>query len=322
MILYNQADNSVALCQGFTKIVACNRRLYETMTSSQTDEYQHVSEASGKAEAQGLFVFSAAESGYKQATETFIADESAKVWRQFTIVNYVAVGNSTVNITGPFQADRSAAARFLGQSTGVGAFQKTVNEHTEAFKTRDLEFAMAQYTENSAMTIYNQNDHSSLQCRGLVQIEACHKRLFESISTEQTNNYLMVEETLGEGRPAVALLVFLIPGSGYKSGSGTYIADDSNMIHRQRTVVNYVGTVNITAPAPWAPPVPVPTPASSKTPLYIGLVVAVVAVLAIGIAFFLLQQKRQASAIHEANLEALRSQGGNLELSGSHDEMG
>lgn len=298
VVFFIQSDSSEVHCHGVKGIAECHKTLFATMTTPETIEYVHGEEKSGEHPADGLVVFSIAKSGYKEATTSFIGDVDGKIWRQYTVMDYD--GNGIQN--------SSAGGNSLPSLNGP--FKKTVSEHSDGFKARNLTAATAHYTEDSVVTIYNQADYSVIHCMGLLEIWSCHKRLFDSMSTAQTNNFLHVEEEKSAEHAATAFLVFIIPGSGYKRATSTFIADEtSRRIYRQNTVVNYVGDVNITASLI---PSPSPGPTSGVTGLNKALVIKIVVFLfvfvIIGVGCCLLAQKRRADKVQQANLALLTQQ--------------
>jgi len=84
--VYNQADGTKTVFKGLDGVKDCFTGLFKSLfdTSDLAAPIIHVEEDTGMV----FLVWSAAASGYMHATDTFIFDEDAKIFRQNVVVHY------------------------------------------------------------------------------------------------------------------------------------------------------------------------------------------------------------------------------------------
>merc|ERR1712232_534879 len=116
-----------------------------------------VNEATDTEPGSVFLIWYAPASGYTEATDTFIFDENAKILEQNVVVYYQDPRSTDPNI--------GSAAEVV--PTGSGAVHDAWSNHFAAFGEHNVSRILLDYTEASAVTVYNHVDKSKTVYRGM-----------------------------------------------------------------------------------------------------------------------------------------------------------
>jgi len=230
--VYNQLTGSNTVFSGLAGVRECFVGLFASLydTSNLAAPVITVKEASAHEPGSVFLVWNAAASGYTEATDTFIFDSSAKILFQNVVVSYVDPrGDGSVT-----RVDNTEAP------TGSGPVHDGWSNHFAAFGGQDVDMIMADYVEESEITVYNDADGSSTTYSGLDGVRECFVGLFASLfdTSDLSAPIVHVDEATTD-KAGQVFLIWAAPASGYRTATDTFLFNQAGKITRQNVVVHY-----------------------------------------------------------------------------------
>jgi len=229
--VYNQVDGSQTVFTGLDGVKKCFAGLFKSLfdMSDIKAPIQVVKEASDSEPGSVFLIWSAAKSGYLEATDTFVFDADGKITTQNVVVTYQ-------NPTG----EKSGLEPTVVVPTGDGPVHDAWDNHFSAFGAHDVDKILKDYTDKSTITVYNQVDGSQSVFEGLDGVKDCFIGLFDSLfdMSDVKAPIQVVKEARGSESGSV-FLIWSAAASGYKTATDTFIFDGSGKILRQNVVVHY-----------------------------------------------------------------------------------
>merc|ERR1719446_692730 len=171
--VYNQLTGDNTVYSGLDGARDCFEGLFASLydTSDLAAPVITVKEATSHEPGSVFLIWRAPASGYSEATDTFIFDDSAKIYRQNVVVSYLDPrGDGTI-----VRQDDTEAP------TGSGAVHDGWANHFAAFAGHDVDRILLDYVEESEITVYNHADGSETVFTGLAGVQTCFEGLFESL---------------------------------------------------------------------------------------------------------------------------------------------
>eukprot|EP00746_Dinoflagellata_sp_MGD_P036075 gnl/MRDRNA2_/MRDRNA2_186503_c0_seq1.p1 gnl/MRDRNA2_/MRDRNA2_186503_c0~~gnl/MRDRNA2_/MRDRNA2_186503_c0_seq1.p1 ORF type:complete len:374 (+),score=70.08 gnl/MRDRNA2_/MRDRNA2_186503_c0_seq1:58-1122(+) len=231
--VYNFEDGSISVFKGLDEIKNCFTGLFENMfqTTDLRAPLQVVKEASDSVPGSVFVVWSAAVSGYLEATDTFIFDSNGKILEQNVAVTY----RKKRMFGSPDEVEPAVVA-----PEGSGPVHDAWQNHFSAFGAQDVDKILKDYTESSVITVYNQADGSQNVYEGLDGVKKCFTGLFENLyDTSDLKAPIQIVQEGGDGGQAEVFLIWSAKASGYTTATDTFIFDNAGKILQQHVVVRY-----------------------------------------------------------------------------------
>jgi hypothetical protein len=230
--VYNQLTGSNTVFSGLDGVRECFVGLFASLydLGDLAAPVVTVKEASAHEPGSVFLVWNAAASGYSEATDTFIFDSSAKILWQNVVVSYVDPrGDGSIT-----RVDNTEAP------SGSGPVHDGWSNHFAAFGGQDVDMIMADYVEESEITVYNDADGSSTTYSGLDGVRECFVGLFASLfdTSDLSAPIVHVDEATTDEAGQV-FLVWAAPASGYRTATDTFLFNQAGKITRQHVVVHY-----------------------------------------------------------------------------------
>ena len=230
--VYNQLTGSNTVYSGLDGVRSCFVELFASLydISDLDAPVITVKEASMHEPGSVFLIWSAAASGYSYATDTFIFDSASKILWQNVVVSYLDPrGDGSIT-----RVDNTETP------TGSGPVHDGWANHFAAFGAQDVDMIMADYVDESEITVYNSADGSSTVFTGLNGVRECFVQLFSNLW--DLSDLIAPIVHVDEATPDKAGQVFLIwaaPASGYQTATDTFLFNMEGKITRQNVVVHY-----------------------------------------------------------------------------------
>lgn len=156
-------------------------------------------------------------------------DRMGKIVRQNVVITYSPPGGAL-----------PAAEKALEvPSGGGGPVDLAWANHFAAFGAQSVEQILADYVEESVITVYNQVDQTKTVYEGLSGVNECFADLFQNLSdcSDLAAPVQHCEES--SSGCAQVFLIWSCGASGYKTATDTFIFNGSGKILRQNVVAHY-----------------------------------------------------------------------------------
>jgi len=173
-----------------------------------------------------FIVWSAPASGYVEASATFIYDDNAKILK-----HNIAITDST--------SDADSYPVSSEAPTGSGPVHSAWNNIFTAIFIQNVDMILADYTEESVITLYNQVTGEEKVLEGLSGVRVCYQNLFANLHDRSDMGVPIMH--IEEGSHAQVFLIWRVPASGYVTAAETFIFSPEGKILRQNVVVHYDG---------------------------------------------------------------------------------
>jgi len=224
--VYDQTSGAQTVFTGLAGVRECFTGLFARLsdTSDLAAPVQEVHEAANGQPGSVLLIWKCPASGYAEATDTFIFDSDGKIIRQNVVVT------DTQSNGGSYPLASEAPS-------GSGAVHDGWTNHFAAFGGQNVEQILADYTEESVITVYNQVSGEKSVFEGLSGVRTCFEGLFESL--HDTSDLGAPIQHVEEGDSAQVFLIWRAPASGYATGTDSFIFNAQGKILRQNVVVHY-----------------------------------------------------------------------------------
>jgi len=173
-----------------------------------------------------FLVWSAPASGYVEATDTFIYDDNAKILKHNIVITDSTSDANSYPVASEFP-------------TGSGPVHSAFNNMLTSIFVQNVEQLLAEYTEESVITVYNHVNGEKVVFEGLSGIRGCFENLFANL--HDRSDMVVPIMHVEEGSHAQVLLIWRVPASGYGNAAETIIFSPEGKILRQNVVVHYDG---------------------------------------------------------------------------------
>jgi len=212
--VYNQADGKLEVFKGLDGVTRLFTSLFISLSdTSDLTAQAAVHEASGSEPGSVFLTWSAAASGYADATDTFVFDLNGKITTQNVVVTYVDPNPVSSAVHDAWQ------------------------NHFEAFGAKDVAKILEDYTEDSTVTLFDIVANQEHIVKGLDGVEQVFKDLFKKLS--DTSDLKAPVQVVTDGSPGEVFLIWSCAASGYKSATDTFIFDEFGKIQRQNVVFHF-----------------------------------------------------------------------------------
>jgi len=224
--VYDQTSGEQTVFAGLSGVRECFTGLFARLsdTSDLSAPVIDVHEAADDQPGSVLLIWRCPASGYAEATDTFIFDSNSKIIRQ----NVVVTDTQSSNDAYPVSSE---------EATGSGPVHDGWSNHFAAFGGQNVEQILADYTESSVITVYNQVSGEKSVFEGLSGAQTCFEGLFASLHDTSDLGAPIIH--VDEGGGAQVFLIWRAPASGYTTATDTFIFNPEGKILRQNVVVHY-----------------------------------------------------------------------------------
>jgi len=228
--IFNQADGSLETWTGLAELRVGFTGLLGKFTnmSDVTVPVSFIEENSPQGQGGAFTAGSNHASGFTFFHDVFVADADGKLFRQDAFIHYIAP--KTENF-----AEASAAHAV------PGPVHKSIAHHGEAFGKLDVDSILLDFTDDSALRIFNQADGSFETFQGLAELRVGFTGLLKKFTnmSDITVPVSIIEENSLQG-PGGAFTAGSNKASGFTFFSDAFVADANGKLFRQNAFIHHV----------------------------------------------------------------------------------